>query len=353
MTTTPTQAGEAPRTLLAAARQGDEDAFRGLVEPHRGELHAHCYRMLGSVQDAEDALQDSLLRAWRGLARFEERSSLRNWLFRIATNTCLNVIERRPPRHLPIGYGKAGDPFASEEVPLVESVWIDPYPDAQLGVADGFAAPAARYERRESLELAFVAALQLLPAGQRAVLIMREVLGFSAREVSEALDTSVASVNSSLQRARKALAGQLPEQSQQEARRALGEPELEGLVRRYADAMERADIDAVVAMLTEDATWSMPPWSSWFDGPDAIFAFLRDHALNGDTWRHVATSANGQAAVGCYIHSAERQCYVPGVIDVLTIRGDRIATVTAFVTPEIFPRFALPESVPLRGDEAA
>ena len=191
MTTTPTQAGEAPRTLLAAARQGDEDAFRGLVEPHRGELHAHCYRMLGSVQDAEDALQDSLLRAWRGLARFEERSSLRNWLFRIATNTCLNVIERRPPRHLPIGFGKAGDPFASEEVPLVESVWIDPYPDAQLGVADGFAAPAARYERRESLELAFVAALQLLPAGQRAVLIMREVLGFSAREVSEALDTSV------------------------------------------------------------------------------------------------------------------------------------------------------------------
>ena len=182
---------------------------------------------------------------------------------------------------------------------------------------------------------------------------MREVLGFSAREVSEALDTSIASVNSSLQRARKALAGQLPEQSQQEARRALGEPELEGLVRRYADAMERADIDAVVAMLTEDATWSMPPWSSWFDGPDAIFAFLRDHALNWDTWRHVATSANGQAAVGCYIHSAERQCYVPGVIDVLTIRGDRIATVTAFVTPEIFPRFALPESVPLRGDEAA
>ena len=268
--------------------------------------------MLGSVQDAEDALQDSLLRAWRGLPRFEERSSLRNWLFRIATNTCLNVIERRPPRHLPIGYGKAGDPFASEEVPLVESVWIDPYPDAQLGVADGFAAPAARYERRESLELAFVAALQLLPAGQRAVLIMREVLGFSAREVAEALDTSVASVNSSLQRARKALAGQLPEQSQQEARRALGEPELEGLVRRYADAMERADIDAVVAMLTEDATWSMPPWSSWFDGPDAIFAFLRDHALNGDTWRHVATSANGQAAVGCYIHERRAAVLCPG-----------------------------------------
>jgi RNA polymerase sigma-70 factor, ECF subfamily len=352
MTTAPIHTAELQRTLLAAARDGDEEAFRGLLEPHRGGLHAHCYRMLGSVQDAEDALQDSLVRAWRGLPRFEERSSLRNWLFRIATNTCLNIIERSPPRHLPIGYGQSGDPFASEEVPLVESVWIDPYPDAELGVADGFASPAARYERRESLELAFVAALQLLPAGQRAALIMREVLGFSAREVAEALGTTVASVNSSLQRARKALARQLPEQSQREARRVLGERELEQLVRRYADAMERADIDAVVAMLTEDATWSMPPWSSWFDGPAAISRFLRDHALNGVTWRHVATSANGQAAVGCYLHSSERACYVPGVIDVLTIRGDRIATVTAFVTPEIFPRFALPESLPLRGDEA-
>ena len=347
MTTTPTPPAEAQRTLLAAARQGDEDAFGGLLQPFRGELHAHCYRMLGSVQDAEDALQDSLLRAWRGLARFEERSSLRNWLFRIATNTCLNVIERRPPRHLPIGYGQPGDPFATEEVPLVEAVWIDPYPDAELGVADGFASPAARYERRESLELAFVAALQLLPARQRATLIMREVLGFSAREVSAALETSVASVNSSLQRARKALAGQLPEQSQREAQHELGEEELRALVRRYADAMERADIDAVVAMLTEDATWSMPPWSSWFAGPAAIAGFLREHALSGPPWRHVATHANGQVAVACYQLDRDRGCYLPGVIDVLTIRGGRIATVTAFVTPEIFPRFALPESLPL------
>jgi RNA polymerase sigma-70 factor, ECF subfamily len=255
MTTTPDHAIDARRTLLAAARRGDEDAYRGLLEPHRGELHAHCYRMLGSVQDAEDALQDALVRAWRGLPQFEARSSLRNWLFRIATNTCLNVLERRPPRHLPIGYGEAGDPFASAELPLVEAVWIEPYPDAQLGVTDGFAGPAARYERRESLELAFVAALQLLPARQRATLIMREVLGFSAREVADALGTSVASVNSSLQRARKALEGKLPEQSQLDAQRELGADELRALVQRYADAMERADIDAVVAMLTEDATW--------------------------------------------------------------------------------------------------
>ncbi len=349
MSTTPDHALEQSRTLLAAARKGDEDAFRALVEPHRGELHAHCYRMLGSVQDAEDALQDALVRAWRGLSRFEGRSSLRNWLFRIATNICLNAIERRPPRHLPIGFGTAGDPFASKEVPLVESVWIEPYPDGQLGVADGFAGPAARYERRESLELAFVAALQLLPARQRATLIMREVLGFSAREVAEALETSVASVNSSLQRARKALADELPEESQLETQQALGAQELQALVQRYADAMERADIDAVVAMLTDDATWSMPPWSSWFRGPGAIAGFLRDHALKDDTWRHVATRANGQVAVACYVLDGERACYVPGVIDVLTLRGDRIATVTAFVNPGVFPSFDLPESLPLRG----
>jgi RNA polymerase sigma-70 factor, ECF subfamily len=345
MSTAPTHTAETQRTLLAAARQGDEDALRGLLEPYRGELHAHCYRMLASVQDAEDALQDSLLRAWRGLPRFEERSSLRNWLFRIATNTCLNVIERRPPRHLPIGFGQAGDPFASEEVPLVESVWIDPYPDAQMGVADGFAGPAARYERRESLELAFVAALQLLPAGQRAALIMREVLGFSAREVSEALDTSVASVNSSLQRARKALAEQLPEQSQLEARRALGEKELQGLVRRYADAMERADIDAVVAMLTEDATWSMPPLPEWYAGHKAITGFLERGPMRR-RWRHLATHANGQLAVGCYMWDDDAGTYAAQVIDVLTLRGDRIEAITAFVDAELFASFGLPAKHP-------
>jgi len=180
---------------------------------------------------------------------------------------------------------------------------------------------------------------------------MREVLGFSAREVADSLDTSVAAINSSLQRARKALDAQLPEQSQLEAQRALGADELQALAQRYADAMERADIDTVVAMLTEDATWCMPPWSSWFNGPAAITSFLRDHALKDDMWRHAATSANGQIAVACYALDRERACYLPGVIDVLTLRGDRIATVTAFVTPDVFPRFDLPESLPLRGHE--
>src|SRR6266480_2901813 len=191
------------RELLEAARGGDEDAFGRLVEPHRGELHAHCYRMLGSVHDAEDALQEALLRAWRGIARFEGRSSLRSWLYTIATNTCLDAIERRPKRVLPIDYAPAADPHDGPGEPLVESVWVEPYPDERLGLEDGLAGPEARYEQREAVELAFIAAVQHLPARQRAVLILREVLGYSALEVAGMLDTTTASVNSALQRARK------------------------------------------------------------------------------------------------------------------------------------------------------
>src|SRR5687767_55031 len=201
--------------LLDTARAGDEDAFARLFQPYRGQLHAHCYRMLGSVHDAEDALQEVSLRAWRALDRFEGRSSLRSWLYTIATNTCLTQIERRPKRVLPIDYGPATDPHDGPGTPLVESVWVEPYPDVELGLQDGFAGPDARYEMRESVELAFIVALQHLPASQRAVLILREVLGFSAKEVAETLDTTVASVNSALQRARASLEAKLPEQSQQ------------------------------------------------------------------------------------------------------------------------------------------
>src|SRR3954462_2050651 len=176
--------------LLQAARDGGEDAFGRLVEPYRGELHAHCYRMLGSVHDAEDALQDALLRAWRGLSKFEGRSSLRSWLYTIATNTCLNAIARRPKRVLPIDYGPAADPHEGPGEPLVESVWVEPYSDDRFGLEDGLAGPEARYEQRESVELAFVAGLQHLPANQRAVLILREVLGYSAKEAAETLDTT-------------------------------------------------------------------------------------------------------------------------------------------------------------------
>jgi RNA polymerase sigma-70 factor, ECF subfamily len=335
------------QALLLAARNGDEDAYGRLLEPHRRELHAHCYRMLGSVHDAEDALQDVMLRAWKGIARFEARSSLRAWLFLIATNACLNTIERRPPRRLPTGYGPHADPHAfGEQPPLVETVWIEPYPDEQLGLAEGLATPAARYEQRESVELAFVAALQLLPARQRAALIMREVLGFSAREVAEMLDTTPASVNSSLQRARKTIAEQLPEQSQQAAVRSLGDDAVQALVRRYMQAMERGDIPAVVALLTEDAVWSMPPWAEWYGGLGAITVFLRECALNDVSWRHLPTHASGQPAVGCYMLSEDRSRYELKVIDVLTLSGARIAAVTAFLTPGVYRRFGLPETLP-------
>ena len=254
-----TQSPAHDRDLLAAAQRGDESAFNRLVEPRRRELHAHCYRMLGSVHDAEDALQETLLRAWRGLSGFEGRSSLRSWLYRIATNASLDAIERRPKRVLPVDYAPAADPHEGPGEPVVESIWVEPYPDELLGLEDGFAAPDARYEQRESVELAFIAALQLLPPNQRAALILREVLGFSAREAAEALDTTVASVNSALQRARATVDERLPDQSQQATLRSLGDDRLREIVEGYVDAWQRRDVEAVVGMLTEDATFAMPP----------------------------------------------------------------------------------------------
>jgi RNA polymerase sigma-70 factor, ECF subfamily len=334
MTTPSTSPLASEGDLLEAARAGDEQAYRRLVEPHRGELHAHCYRMLGSVHDAEDALQDVLLRAWRGLSKFEGRSSVRSWLYTIATNASLNLIARRPKRVLPIDYGPAADPHDGPGEPLVESVWIEPYPDETLGIEDGHASPDARYERRESVELAFVAALQHLPATQRAVLILREVLGFSAREVADTLDTTTASVNSALQRARRTVDERLPDQSQQATLRALGDDGLRDVVQSYMDAMGRGDVDRVVAMLAEDAAWSMPPLASWYRGREALTAFLERGPLSGDwRWRHLPTHASGQAAVGVYNWDAGEGCYLPFALDVLTLgAGGRILEVTAFIT---------------------
>jgi len=319
--------------LLEAARGGDEDGFARLVEPHRGELHAHCYRMLGSVHDAEDALQDALLRAWRGLSSFEGRSSLRSWLYRIATNTCLDVIARRPKRVLPIDYGPAADPHHGPGEPLVESVWVEPYPDEKLGLEDGYAAPEARYEQREAVELAFIVALQHLPATQRAVLILREVLGFSAREAAETLGTTTASVNSALQRARAAVDERLPEQSQQATLRSLGDDALREIVDGYVDAWERNDVDAVVALLAEDATFAMPPLTTWFGSLDAIEVFLAGWPLSGDwRWRVVRTRANGQPALAYYSWDEEEQTFRRFALNVLTLRGAKISEVTAFLT---------------------
>jgi RNA polymerase sigma-70 factor (ECF subfamily) len=321
------------QALLETAREGNESAYAQLVEPHRSELHAHCYRMLGSVQDAEDALQEALLRAWKALPKFEGRSSLRSWLYRIATNTSLDAIERRPKRILPIDYGPPADPNdGGVGEPLVESVWIEPYPDETLGLEDGYASPDARYEQRESVELAFIAALQLLPANQRAVLILREVLGFSAQETAETLETTVASVNSALQRARATIEKRLPEQSQQETLKGVGDEKIRELVEQYADAWERNDVDTVVSMLAEDAAFTMPPMSRWFQGHDGIRGFLEDYSMTGEWgWRSLPTMANGQPALAFYSWDEKQGARVPFAVNVLSFVGEKIKEVDAFI----------------------
>jgi RNA polymerase sigma-70 factor (ECF subfamily) len=342
--------------LLEAARRGDEDAYAELVAPRRAELHAHCYRMLGSVQDAEDALQEALLRAWRGLPRFQGRSSVRSWLYRIATNTCLDALGRRPARTLPLDHGPASDPHDGPGRPLVESVWIEPYPDERLAARLDEGAPEARYDMRESVELAFVAALQHLPPRQRAVLILREVLGYSAAEVADELETTVASVNSALQRARASLDERLPDESQQSVARGLGDAELREIVDRYVAAWEAGDVEAVVGMLAEDVVVTMPPMATWYAGRDAARVFLEEYAF-ARRWsrdrevfeagvrdvRLVRTSANGQPALAAYNRDPEDGRLKPYALQVLTLRGGLIAQVDGFVTPRHFPAFGLPD----------
>jgi RNA polymerase sigma-70 factor (ECF subfamily) len=319
--------------LLTAARNGDENAFAQLIDPYRAELSAHCYRMLGSLHDAEDALQEALLRAWRGLARFQGRSSLRSWLYTIATNACLRAIERRPKRVLPIDYGPAAtDPHAATAAPVTESVWIDPFPD-----------PGAHYEQRESVELAFIAALQHLPAQQRAVLILRDVLGFSGAETADTLDTNPDAVYTALQRAHKTVQQRLPERTQQATLRALGDDGLREIVEGYVDAWERNDVDALAARLAADAALTMPPVPTWFRGRDEIATFLRAHPLTEERrWRVIPTSANGQPAFGHYIWVEEENAFVAEGVAVLTFDGNAIAEMTIFRDPELFERFGLP-----------
>ena len=316
-------------------------------------LHAHCYRMLGSLQDAEDALQDALLRAWRALPRFEGRSSLRSWLYRIATNACLDVVAHRPKRVLPADFGPATDARPGPGAPLAESTWIEPYPDARYGLADGLITPEARYEQREGVELAFVAALQHLPARQRAVLILREVLGFSAREVADALESTVPSVNSALQRARATLGELLPERTQQETLRALGDEELRRIVDGYLDAWERGDVEGLVALLADEVALAMPPMPTWYRGEDVV-VFLREWAFNGRVYdlegrrsvRVLPTWANGQPALGTYAWSDEHGTHRPTVLQVLTLDGDRVTEIMGFVSPALFTAFGLPAEVP-------
>jgi RNA polymerase sigma-70 factor (TIGR02960 family) len=307
-----------------------ERDFDELVAPHRDELRAHCYRMLGSVHDAEDALQDALLGAWRGFAGFEGRSSVRSWLYRIATNACLRLIRERPKRLLSADHHPARSDVHDLGEPDVEEAWLDPYPSD----------PAASYEQRESVELAFVAALQHLPGSQRAVLILREVLAFSAAEVAEVLDTSVASVNSALQRARKSLDERVPPRSQQETLRELGEPAGRELVERFIAAWERADVPALVGMLAEDARFTMPPLPAWFDGITDIRRFLTERVF-ATPWRLAPIGANGQLAVVAYQGQPDGTFRISGV-NVLTVRDGRISEITSFLDPVMYAAFELP-----------
>ena len=328
--------------VLEAARRGDEDAFRALFEPRRHELHAHCYRMLGSLHDAEDALQETMLRAWRGLAGFEAGRPLRPWLYKIATNASLDLIAKRQTRVVRLDGAQPSKSTDGPGRPLVESVWIEPYPDEHLGIEDGYAAPESRYEQRESVELAFIAALQQLPARQRAVLILREVLGFSAREVAQSLGTTAASVNSALQRARKTLDDALPDSSQQQTLRSLGDAKLRGLVERYVAAWESRDVDLMVAVLAEDVSFVMPPFPHWWSGRESVIDFIV--STGRPPLRHVRTRASGQPAVGWYMRRAGG-VYLPTSIEVLALEGERVKEIIAFASPALFSHFGLSTSL--------
>jgi RNA polymerase sigma-70 factor (ECF subfamily) len=324
---------------LDRAREGDEQAFRELTDPHRRELQVHCYRILGSVQDAEDMVQETLLAAWRGLADFEERASLRSWLYRIATNRCLNALRdgaRRPSDMLGTGLADAPEPSR-----LGEPIWLQPYPDSLLeGLPDRADGPDVRYETKEAVALAFVSGLQRLPPHQRAVLVLRDVLGYRAAEVAETLDTTEASVNSALQRARAALEDVPPA-------RALPSSQTEReLLTRFSDAFERGDIDTVVSLLTDDAWVRMPPEPHEYQGRAAIAEFFRSRPIWANGVRLVATRANGAPAFAYYLGDPHAEVSRVGGVFVLSLEGDRISTITRFGDTGVLPHFGLPRTLP-------
>ena len=327
--------------LMAKARAGDGEAFRELTDPYRRELHVHCYRMLGSFQDAEDTLQETLLAAWQGFARFEGRSGLRTWLYRIATNRCLNA-RRAASRRPPAAWDVPGVDFL-EPTRHGEAVWLEPYPDTLLeGAPQTPLGPEARYEQRESVSLAFVTALQLLPPRQVAVLILRDVLGFHADEVADMLDSSVEAVKGALKRARAGMAEHRP--ARDDAPPAGGSAAEDAVVGRFARAWQSADVDALVALLTDDVFMAMPPMPFEYLGRDVVARFSAGIFGAGRRFDLVATRANGQPAFGAYLRGAAGTSHGTGLY-VLTLAGDRFSGLTRFEN-SVLPSFGLPRSLP-------
>jgi len=333
--------------LLAAARAGDGAAFDALAGGYVRELRVHCYRMLGSVQDAEDVVQETLLRAWRKLDSFQGRAPVRAWLYKIATNSCLDLLDQRARRVLPAALVGPADPSVEPAPPMTEVTWLQPYPDRLLEPADPAADPAVHYDRREAIELAFVAAVQYLPARQRATLLLCDVLGWPAKQTAQLLDTSPASVTSALQRARATLAAKLPPDAR-DRRLEASSAEEAALVARYVRAWHAADVDALVALTRADVAMAMPPTPSWYRGRDDVGTYL-SRLFTGE-WagrlRLVPTRANTQPALAVYARHGD--VYHAFALKVLTVREGLITQITGFVEPDLFGWFDLPAGpVPL------
>jgi len=329
--------------LLGRARHGDHDAFQQLTEPHRRELQLHCYQMLGSFHDAEDLVQETYLRAWRGVEDFEGRASVRAWLYRIATNACLNALASRASKRrvLPETHGSPSTDMPGKE-PANDISWLDPYPDSALdGIADESLGPDARYEMREAVQLAFVAAIQLLPPRQRAALLLRDVLGWSASEAAKLLNGSVASINGALQRARalvqKRLSGGTAHTPRPPTERQ------RALLERYVHTWERADVEGFVALLRDDVVFTMPPWRQWYRGREAVGKFFAWTARSGgpSPFRLLPTAANGQPAFAFYSRS-QGSVWRAHSVQVVEIRDDSVAGMTSFVRPALVEAFGFP-----------
>lgn len=331
------------RRHLRAAQAGDERAFRELVELHRPALQSHCYRMLGSLQDSEDAFQDTMLRAWRSIESLEDDRMLKRWLYRIATNVCLTALRTADRRALPVDLGPSVTSGSHAAEPADDVRWIGPYPDHLID--EDAPDPARQFEAREAIELSFVAALQHLPARQRAALVLADVLGFRAAEIAGQLETTEAAVNSALQRARERIRERLPDRSQQVAARALSDPRLSEISASFIAAMESGDERAIVALLSEDVSFEMPPYRAWSRGREAVARSWLIPTATPPGLKLLPAPMNGQLGFGVYALSSDRTAYLPAVLDVVSLEGDRISRVVAFRTAEAFERFGLPPAI--------